>query len=84
MQHTFMLIALVSFGDSASAVEGIPLSDGEEEARFDYHDPDIAFERCGSGSVSNCFGTLPLQCMSNLFAKFPLEFLEKKTPVREW
>ena len=82
MQHAFMLIALVFFGDSASAVEGIPLSDGEEESRFDYDDPGIAFERCGSGSVSNCWAL----CHCNAFriCKIPIGIFGENTPVREW
>ena len=75
-----MLVSFSVLRGSCIRCGGILLSDGEEEekAPFSYHDPDIAFERCVSGSASNSFGTLTLQWASNLFAKFPLEFFKKK------
>ena len=62
MQRTFMLVSSSVLREFCIRCGGILVSDGEEEeAPFNYHDPDIAFERCVSGNASNCFGTLPLQ-----------------------
>ena len=63
MQRTVMLVSFSVLRGSCIRCGGILLSDGEEEekAPFSYHDPDIAFERCVSGSASNSFGTLTLQ-----------------------